>query len=75
MRRVRREIRAIRRTKGGTGVKVEAVYTDDFADSMKNYAVISPPDPANTPVFSFTPAAEENFRTSPTIDSSVRACT
>ena len=41
-------------TSGGT-------YTQDFPDSTKNNAVISPPDPADHPVFRFKPGVGGEF--------------
>ena len=36
-------------------------YIKDFADSTKSTAVISPPDPGNAPVFTFSPTVGGEF--------------
>ena len=37
------------------------VYSMDFPDSTKNTALLSPPDPAGTPLFSFDPTMNTEF--------------
>jgi hypothetical protein len=46
---------------GTSGAMSGMSYTDDFPDSTKNTAVISPPDPANAPVFAFSPGVGVEF--------------
>jgi hypothetical protein len=44
-----------------TGAKGGGSYAEDFPDSTRNTALLSPPDPANTSPFSFTPRLTEQF--------------
>ena len=46
---------------GGESSSAGGAFAADFPDSTENTAVISPPDPANHPLFSFEPSSDHQF--------------